>query len=126
MGEGKRSNADRHQPLTAFLWMPRPLVRPQESQLALPSRNLRGRTTKLTCRAACKGVVSRETGMAARSGAAPGSASMLFRGTLRLAETQQRFFRKLPTIFGEPKCFRSTGINVVRKKRNHDSFFRRA
>ena len=31
------------------------------------------RTTKLTCRAACKCVVSGKTSMAARSGAAPGS-----------------------------------------------------
>src|SRR5439155_24680175 len=34
-----------------------------------------GRTTKLTCRAACKGMVSGKTSMAARSGAAPGSAA---------------------------------------------------
>src|SRR5581483_4754967 len=46
MGKGSGLNADRHQPLTAILWMPRPLVRPQSSRLALPSRNVRSRTTR--------------------------------------------------------------------------------
>src|SRR5207247_1617076 len=48
----------------------RQLVQPHRHQCAL-----RRRTTQLTCRAACKTLVPRDTGMAARSGAAPGSAA---------------------------------------------------